>query len=116
MRIKGLLLCIFAFASLHSQKSGTIVSPHESFKKTDLYNIDTKIESLEDLKDYYLSKAARIRLIGDRLYFANPEENADDAQNKWQLADRYDRMSDQIQEEINSLKKERIEILESADY
>ncbi len=102
--------------SLHSLTKKFTLSKNASNKETDLAMIDSQIQSLEDLKAYYLAKASRLRSRGDRLQFSSSENGLGSAQKSWKSADEYDRIADQIQGDIDNLKKEREEVLDRSDY
>ena len=87
-----------------------------SNKGIDLKNIDAQIKSLGDLKEYYLAKATRLRNRGDRLQFNSEEDGLISAQKCWQSANQYDKLADQIQEEIDKLTKERNSVLNKSPY
>lgn len=112
----GILIIILSYGNLFAVKSGAITSPHTSNKKTDLHTIDSQIESLESLKEYYLAKATRLRKRGDRIKYNSDLKETPEAQKYWKSADKYDRISDQIQEEINCLEEEKECILQKQDY
>ena len=111
-----ILVTLFSASNVYSAEGVNRVTTTNTYKKTDIQSIDSQIESLENLKGYYLSKAIRLRNRGDRLNFDSKEDNRELAQKYWHYADRYDRLSDQIQEEINSLEEERKDVLNKRDY
>lgn len=73
--------------------------------------IDSQVQSLDNLKEYYLARAARRRNKGDRLQFNNKDEDLATAQKDWQSADEYVKVAHQIQEQIDKLEKEKADIL-----
>lgn len=111
------LLCVFLVfnSNLYSASTGTFTQASTN-KQTDLSAIDAQIESLENLKQYYISKAKRLRSKGDRAIYSSFEDNRSFAEKYWKSANNYDKISDEIQEEINNLEKERKLVEEKSDY
>lgn len=119
MIVRTLIILAFSFFgqdSLHALTKKFTISKNASNKETDIGMIDSQIQSLEELKAYYLAKAARLRTKGDRLQFNSSGDGLASAQKSWKSADEYDRIADQIQGDINNLKKEREEVLDRSDY
>lgn len=85
-------------------------------KQIDVKNIDSQIESLENLKDYYLAKATRLRSRGDRIQFNSKAGGVTSAQKCWRSANQYDKIADQIQGEIDNLKAERDSVQNKSGY
>ena len=108
--------CIIFSSNLFASSTGSLTPTSSNYKKADLSAIDSQIESLENLKEYYLAKAKRLRNKGDRLQYNLNEETLPIAEKCWKSADNYDKISDQIQEEINNLEQERKQVAERADY
>lgn len=107
---------LFYSGEIHAISTGSLQVTHGSDQEIDMKMINSQIESLTNLKEYYLTKAARVRNLGDRLQFSSHQDGLITAQKCWQSADEYDRISDQIQEEINNLEKEKRQVLKKADY
>lgn len=110
--------CIFfALSTLgFSEEFAQAKSTRLSDQKIDVNNIDAQIQSLENLKNHYLAKATRLRARGDRLQFQSDEQGLISAEKCWNSADHYDRLADQIQEEIDNLEKERERVLNKSEY
>lgn len=111
-----LFLCLFQAVDLSAERSGTLKFSHSSDKEVDLEMITSQIQSYENLKEYYLNKAARLRSRGDRLQFSSREDGLISAEKEWKLADKYDKMADQIQDKIDSLEEERAEVEKRKPY
>ncbi len=103
-------------ACVYGASTGSLQITHGTNQDIDMEMINSQIESLTNLKDYYLAKAARIRNLGDRVQFSSEQDGLITAQKCWKSADRYDRIADQIQGEINNLEKERDQVLQKASY
>jgi len=109
------VFCALILNPLYSNSSNPNFS-NSSNKEIDLKNINSQIRSLENLKDYYLAKATRLRNRADRLQFNSREDGLPEAQKYWNLADKYDRMADQIQDEIDKLKAEEKSVHQKEEY
>jgi hypothetical protein len=107
---------LFQGIDLSAGRSGTLKFSHSTNKELDIKNIDSQIQSYEDLKEHYLSKAARRRSRGDRLELSPQENGKIAAQKEWKSADEYDRMADQIQDRIDTLEEERSGVEKRAPY
>ena len=100
--------------SVHAESTGSLHDTNGTKQEDQIEMISSQIESLTNLKDYYLTKAARVRNLGDRVQFSSEDNGLVTAQKCWNSADRYDRIADQIQVEINNLEKQRAQVLQNS--
>ena len=107
---------LFQGIDLSAQRSGALKFSRSTNKELDVESIDSQIQSYENLKEHYLNRASRLRSRGDRLQFSSRDDGLISAQKEWKLADKYDRMADQIQDEIDTLKEERSEVEKRDSY
>ncbi len=115
-RILFLTLSLLLTNTVFADATGSLTLNSSSYKKADLSAIDSQLESLENLKEYYREKAKRLRNKGDRLSYNLNEESLPIAEKCWKSANNYDKISDQIQEEINNLEQEREQVVKRSDY
>jgi len=110
--------CMFLFTtnSVYGITKGSLHQAKETQQEIDVMMIDSQIQSLKELKEYYLAKASRVRSLGDRLQFSSQTDGLITAQKCWKSADEYDRIADQIQEQIDLLNKERKDVIKSPSY
>jgi hypothetical protein len=91
---------------------GTAVIPKSDYiKQKEIEIIDTELESLLNLRDYYTGKVARYRHRASRYELQG--ENLDESKHLGIEADKLDGVITQIDEEITRLEKERAHILKS---
>ncbi|MCH9811992.1 hypothetical protein K0U07_04420 [bacterium] len=107
-RIYFVLFLLLFQPLLHAEQAlGDVSSTEGTNKELDLRNINKQIASLEDLKEHYVGRAIRLRNRADRTQFNSQENGLISAQKYWKEANKCDRIADQIQKEIDSLKEER---------
>lgn len=92
---------------LLAESSKVSISESKTGKDLDLRNINEQIQSLENLKEHNVARAIRLRNRADRLQFNSEQTSLISAQKYWKEANECDKIADQIQQEINSLKEER---------
>ena len=112
----SMFLFLFQNITLLGVRSGQLEFSKSSNKETDLKMINLQIESLENLKEHYLGRAARLRNRADRLQFSAREDGLISAQKYWKSANECDRIADQIQDEIDSLEEERVDVDNRSAY
>ena len=107
--VRTLLLVSLLFVPLFSteQTLSDVESEQGTNKELDLRNINKQVDSLENLKEHYVARAIRLRNRADRLQFNSQENGLISAQKYWKEANKCDKIADQIQKEIDSLKEER---------
>ena len=78
----------------------------EDLEKEHIYPTQ-QIESLANLKDYYLAKAARFRNRANRYQFQTGGANYPEAKKLWKEADEYDNIVHRINEELVQLERQK---------
>lgn len=104
-----LMLCVSSSALYSTSPMFSDITPPQtqSEQEKEYQYLTRQINSLVNLKDYYVAKAARFRNRGDRLQFQGGGDNIPEAQKLWKQAREYDKISQRIQVEIDKLKEQR---------
>ncbi len=98
--IVTVLLCIFSCSFVFAKAASW---------KQEVMQIDQQIKDLEELKRGYEAKALRLENQAERLQFKNSEYII--AKRYWELADENRQIAKRIQNDIDTLKEKKQELI-----
>lgn len=114
--IKIFALLAIITSSLYGQISVIKTSDHtfdesvlEDQEKEYRYVV-RQIDSLTNLKDYYMAKATRFRNRANRYQYQNGGANYPEAKKLWREADEYDNIVKRINDELEDLEVQKTEL------